>query len=145
MMDAEEVMEDAEVQVDPSSFPFRPRMEIITSEWTVGKDSNIEVFWQRPQGEVKGVMFGATGCFHQAGDFFEQHHKDGWEFKECRNSKLRRCQGLRANVYFFKYALARNYLVLTITPQGENSCWEHREDPKRVNLALKHVLKKEAL
>jgi hypothetical protein len=120
-------------------------MEIIASEFKVGKDSNVEVFWKRPKGKVKGVMFGATGCFHQAGDFFEQRHKDGWEFTECKDSKLRRCQGLPDNVYFFKYALARDYLVLTITPQGKNSCWEHKNDPMRVNVALRHVLQKEAL
>jgi hypothetical protein len=148
--DAMQVVEDADVKEDASKHKdrygeFRPRMEIIASEFKVGKDSNVEVFWQRPKGKVKGVMFGATGCFHQAGDFFEQRHKDGWEFTECKDSKLRRCQGLPDNVYFFKYALARDYLVLTITPQGKNSCWEHKNDPKRVDVALRHVLKKEGL
>jgi len=141
---AEKVLEDVEVKAEPSKAPFHPRMEIISSEWEVGKDSNVEVFWQRPTGTIKGVMFGATGCFHQGGDFFEQH-QNGWEFAECKNSKLRRCQGLPENVYFFKYARARGYLVMTITPQGKNSCWDHESDPMRVNLALQHVLKKEGL
>lgn len=145
MTEAEKELETSETQARPSEAPFRPRMEIISSDWQVGKDSNVEVFWQRPEGEVKGVVFGATGCFHQGGDFFEQHHKDGWEFESCKQSKLRRCQGLPDNVYFFKYALARNYMVMTVTPQGKNSCWQHEKDPQRVNLALQHVLKREAL
>lgn len=137
-------LSDVSVKKDANG-EYRPRMEIIPSQWKVGQDSNVEVFWQRPKGTVKGVMFGATGCFHQGGDFFEQHEKDGWEFKECQQSKLRRCQGLPDNVYFFKYALKRDYLVLTVTPQGKNSCWEHKDDPKRVNAALHHVLQKEGL
>merc|ERR1712224_808780 len=43
--------------------------------------------------KIKGIFFGATGCFHQAGDFFEPVHEDGWEFKDCAKSKLMRCQG----------------------------------------------------
>jgi hypothetical protein len=139
-----EVQKDISIEKDDNG-EYRPRMEVIASPWQMGQDSNVEVFWQRPKGTVKGVMFGATGCFHQGGDFFQQHHKDGWEFKECKQSKLRRCQGLPDNVYAFKYALERDYLVLTVTPQGKNSCWEHQDDPKRVNIALQHVLKKEGL
>jgi len=56
-----------------------------------------------------------------------------------------RCQGLPDNVYAFKYALERGFLVMTVTPQDVNSCWHHDKDPKRVDEAVKYVLQTEEL
>jgi len=49
------------------------------------------------------------------------------------------------NVYSFKYAMERDYLVMTTTPQDKNSCWNHELDPKRVDEAIKFVLHTEGL
>jgi len=127
--------------------PFNPRFGIIPSKFKPkgAESTDVEIFWQRPVAEVKGVMFGATGCFHQGGDFFEQINQDQSEFEGCKHSKLRRCQGLPENVYFNKYARERGYLFLTITPSGTNSCWDHEADPPRIHAALDHILKMEGL
>jgi len=126
---------------------IRPRMEILETSIEVGGSKTVEVFWQRPNTtKINGIFFGATGCFHQGGDFFEQVDPvDGWEFKACHGSKMMRCQGLPDNVYSFKYALERGYLVMTVTPQDKNSCWNHALDPKRVDHAVKYVIQTEAL
>eukprot|EP00746_Dinoflagellata_sp_MGD_P158544 gnl/MRDRNA2_/MRDRNA2_86497_c0_seq1.p1 gnl/MRDRNA2_/MRDRNA2_86497_c0~~gnl/MRDRNA2_/MRDRNA2_86497_c0_seq1.p1 ORF type:complete len:428 (+),score=99.24 gnl/MRDRNA2_/MRDRNA2_86497_c0_seq1:82-1365(+) len=140
-------VEDAEnVVAKPSEAPFRPNMEILNSEYEVGHSKTVEVYWQRPNTtEVKGIFFGATGCFHQAGDFFEEVAEDGWKFPACKNNKLGRCQGLPENVYAFKYARERGYLTLTINPQGPNSCWDKKYDPLRLDTAVKYVIKREGL
>lgn len=141
-------VEDTEnVEANPSQAPFRPQFEILNTKWEVGNSKTVEVFWQRPNTtEVKGVFFGATGCFHQGGDFFEEvNPEDGWKFEACGKSKLHRCQGLPENVYAFKYARERGYLVVTVSPQGPNSCWDHDEDPARINTAINYVIKREKL
>jgi len=128
--------------------PFNPRFGIIPSKHKPkgAESTDVEIFWQRPAtAEVKGVMFGATGCFHQGGDFFEHLNADESEFEGCKHSKLRRCQGLPENVYLNKYARERGYLFLTITPSGMNSCWDHEQDPARIHAALDQVLKIEGL
>merc|ERR1739848_436342 len=56
-----------------------------------------------------------------------------------------RCQGLPENVYSFKYAMERGFLVMTTTPQGKNSCWDHEKDPARVDKAIKYVIQTEQL
>jgi len=140
-------VEDAEnVKASPSVAPFRPQFEILNTEHEVGHSKTVEVYWQRPNTtEVKGIFFGATGCFHQAGDFFEEKAADGWEFAGCKKSKLSRCQGLPENVYAFNMARQRGYLVATINPQGPNSCWDHKLDPARLDTAIKYIIKKEGL
>merc|ERR1719420_275586 len=140
-------VEDAESpEARPSVAPFRPQFEILNTYWEVGNSKTVEVFWQRPNTtEVKGIFFGATGCFHQGGDFFDEKLEDGWEFEACAKTKLRRCQGLPDNVYAFKYARERGYLVATINPQGPNSCWDHKLDPLRLNTAINYIIKREAL
>jgi len=126
---------------------FRPRMEIVPTLYEVAGSKNVEVFWQRPNStKIKGIFFGATGCFHQGGDFFHQTDPvDQWEFEACKGSKMMRCQGLPENVWSFKYAMERGYVVMTITPQDKNSCWNHELDPKRADEAIKYVIQTEGL
>jgi len=126
---------------------IRPRFEIIPTQYEVGGSKTVEIFWQRPNAtKIKGIFFGATGCFHQGGDFFYQKDpQDGWEFEGCHKSKAMRCQGMPDNIYSFKYAMERDYLVMTATPQDKNSCWNHEKDPKRVDEAIKYVLHAEGL
>lgn len=126
---------------------IRPRFEILPTNFEVGGSKTVEIFWQRPKTDkIKGVFFGATGCFHQGGDFFYQKDpQDGWEFEGCHKSKAMRCQGMPDNVYAFKYAMERDYLVMTTTPQDKNSCWNHELDPKRTDEAIKYVLHIEGL
>jgi hypothetical protein len=126
---------------------IRPRIEIIPTQHEVGGSTSAEVFWQRPKTDkIKGIFFGATGCFHQGGDFFEQvDPEDGWQLEKCKDTKMMRCQGMPDNVYSFKYAMERGYLVMTMTPQDKNSCWNHELDPKRADEAVKFVIHTEGL
>jgi hypothetical protein len=126
---------------------IRPRFEIIPTEFEVGGSNTTEIFWQRPNTDkIKGIFFGATGCFHQGGDFFDQvDPEDGWEFEDCKKSKMMRCQGMPDNIYSFKYAMERGYVVMTMTPQDKNSCWNHELDPKRLDEAIKFVIHTENL
>jgi hypothetical protein len=126
---------------------IRPRMEIIPTKHEVGGSTTAEVFWQRPNAtKIKGIFLGATGCFHQAGDFFEQvDPEDGWEFEACKNSKMMRCSSMPDNIYSFKYAMERGYVVMAMTPQDKNSCWNHELDPARIDEAIKFVIHTEGL
>jgi len=138
---------DASPSVPDNKGKIRPRFEIIPSTLEVGGSKSVEIFWQRPNAtEIKGIFFGATGCFHQGGDFFyNRDPEDGWAFEGCQKSKAMGCQGMPENVFSFKYALERNYLVMTVTPQDKNSCWNHEKDPKRVDEAIRYVLHTEGL
>eukprot|EP00416_Gambierdiscus_australes_P025496 CAMPEP_0171066192 /NCGR_PEP_ID=MMETSP0766_2-20121228/7280_1 /TAXON_ID=439317 /ORGANISM="Gambierdiscus australes, Strain CAWD 149" /LENGTH=339 /DNA_ID=CAMNT_0011522347 /DNA_START=48 /DNA_END=1067 /DNA_ORIENTATION=+ len=107
-------------------------------------DGDIEVLWQRPLGEiVKGLLFVAHGCNHQATDFFTHIGKDGWELPGCKSSNFGTCLGLPEERQLVQTARKRGYLVVAVS-SGFSTCWSFH-DTQRVERALRHVLEKEGL
>lgn len=111
-----------------------------------GPKEDIETLWQRPPGEVKGMLFIAHGCNHQATDFFTMQGRDGWQFTGCEKSFSGSCLGLPEEVEMRRAARNRGYLVVTVSGgNGKHSCWDSRRDVDRVKLALQYVREQEGL
>lgn len=110
-------------------------------------DGSIETLWQRPAGQIAGVLFFAHGCQHQATDFFYKNTgQDQWQFQGCDQSNFGQCLGLPEERQFVELARSRNYLVVAVSGgSGRQSCWYMDRDPSRVEKALRHVFHHEGL
>lgn len=110
-------------------------------------NGDIETLWQRPFSDpVRGLVFLAHGCMHQATDFFADREPDGWVFADCSQSNFGRCLGLPEERRLVLRARKRGYLVAAVSGgSGRQSCWDMRRDGQRVASAVKHVLAVEGL
>ncbi|CAJ1445966.1 unnamed protein product [Effrenium voratum] len=109
------------------------------------KVSGAETLWQRPEGEVKGILFIAHGCKHQATDVFSEV-TDGWKFESCARSNFGRCLALPEEVEMRNYALSRGYVVMAVSGgSGVQSCWYGERDVDKVVEAVAHVRQAENL
>lgn len=110
-------------------------------------DGDIETLWQRPlTSGVRGLVFLAHGCMHQATDFFADREPDGWLFTACAHSNFGRCLGLPEERRLVLRARERGYLVAAVSGgSGRQSCWDMRRDGPRVAAAVRHVLAEERL
>mmetsp|Transcript_130217 Transcript_130217/g.243644 ORF Transcript_130217/g.243644 Transcript_130217/m.243644 type:complete len:363 (-) Transcript_130217:150-1238(-) len=110
-------------------------------------DGSIETLWQRPAGQIAGVLFFAHGCKHQATDFFYKNSgTHQWQFQACDKSYFGRCLGLPEERQFVELARSRNYLVMAVSGgTGRQSCWDMDGDRSRVEKALRHVFQHEGL
>jgi predicted alpha/beta-hydrolase family hydrolase len=87
--------------------------------------SLIEVKYQIPPGQVKGLLFLAHGCHHSAGDFWP------------KSPLCPKCLGLPEEIRIRKAAMRRGYAVVAISSTDrENRCWRGEEDVARVAHAL---------
>jgi len=95
----------------------------------------VETVWQRPRGEIRGIVFIAHGCMHQATDIFSDVGHDGWRFEACEGSNFGR-----------QVARARGYLVMAVSGgSGVQSCWNSRSDVSNVGKAVRRVRELEHL
>jgi hypothetical protein len=110
----------------------------------LGAEKDMEFVWQRPAGQVKGILFMAHGCDHHGTDFFES---DSLANEQCKKSLKGRCLGLPEEVHMRRTALARNYLVVAATGGSKSTrgmCW-HPHDLAKVKHGLDHIRTEEKL
>lgn len=108
-------------------------------------NGDIETLWQAPRsGPVKGALFMAHGCKHQATDFFERRGQDGWELEACSHSNFGRCLGLPEERQLVSEARSRGYYVVAVSSTGHARCWSGG-DVQRAKAALAHVFQAEGL
>eukprot|EP00747_Dinoflagellata_sp_TGD_P069529 gnl/TRDRNA2_/TRDRNA2_156163_c0_seq1.p1 gnl/TRDRNA2_/TRDRNA2_156163_c0~~gnl/TRDRNA2_/TRDRNA2_156163_c0_seq1.p1 ORF type:complete len:342 (-),score=48.90 gnl/TRDRNA2_/TRDRNA2_156163_c0_seq1:41-1066(-) len=111
-------------------------------------DGSIETVWQLPHEHaqpIRGVLFAAHGCVHQATDFFADRGPDGWEMQGCKSSRFGRCLGLPEERGLVDAARRRGYIVVAVSGEGGNRCWDMYRDPERVARAIQYVLSEEKL
>lgn len=109
-------------------------------------DGSIETLWQAPRAaDVKGVLFMAHGCNHQATDFFTEMGADGWRLDACAASRFGRCLGLPEERQLVEEARNRGYYVVAVSGTGWHRCWDFSKDPVRVRKALDYVFRAEGL
>jgi hypothetical protein len=76
----------------------------------------VEYLVQKPLSEVKGMMFLAHGCQHQATDWFP------------RTSDCESCLSLPIERNITETLLSRGYIALAASSQNrEHKCWTHRD------------------
>lgn len=110
----------------------------------LGAEKDIEFVWQRPAGQVKGILFMAHGCEHHGTDFFESNSLPG---EQCKQSLKGKCLGLPEEVRMRHTALERNYLVVAATGSQQGTkgrCW-HPHDLAKVKHGLDHIRQEEKL
>jgi len=110
----------------------------------LGAEKDIEFVWQRPSGQVKGILFMAHGSEHHSTDFFESGSLPD---QKCEHSLKGRCLGLPEEVVMRRIALERNYLVVAATggQKGEKGNGWHPHDLAKVKHGLDHIRKEEKL
>jgi predicted esterase len=87
--------------------------------------SLIEIKYEIPLGQVKGLLFLAHGCHHSAGDFWP------------KSSLCPECLGLPEEIRIRKTAMRRRYAVVAISSIDRKiGCWRGEEDIARVAHAL---------
>eukprot|EP00290_Baffinella_frigidus_P057659 CAMPEP_0180367508 /NCGR_PEP_ID=MMETSP0989-20121125/16891_1 /TAXON_ID=697907 /ORGANISM="non described non described, Strain CCMP2293" /LENGTH=410 /DNA_ID=CAMNT_0022361605 /DNA_START=48 /DNA_END=1281 /DNA_ORIENTATION=- len=95
----------------------------------------VEVVYQTPSTEAKGVILMAHGCAHAATDFFDKG-------PECTA-----CIGLPVERAIVAAALDRGFMVVAVSSgaafrKERSKCWSPLDDLARVQAGLRHVLEK---
>lgn len=118
-------------------------------------NGSIETLWQPPRGsDVKGILFVAHGCKHQATDFFygsslvygaSTGPKDPLTL-DCSTSNYGSCLALPEERQLVEEARGRGLYVVAVSGgSGTQSCWDLDHDSPRVKQALDHVIAQEGL
>lgn len=112
------------------------------------------VIWQRPKGEVKGILLYLHGCGSFITDMFTNEGKDGFVLDACRKGtdqnwamQWKNCTGKKAEMMLRRKARDRGYLVATVQGgQGKDStrCTNTLDVPF-IKTTLKHVRAQEKL
>eukprot|EP00747_Dinoflagellata_sp_TGD_P069530 gnl/TRDRNA2_/TRDRNA2_156163_c0_seq2.p1 gnl/TRDRNA2_/TRDRNA2_156163_c0~~gnl/TRDRNA2_/TRDRNA2_156163_c0_seq2.p1 ORF type:complete len:352 (-),score=36.45 gnl/TRDRNA2_/TRDRNA2_156163_c0_seq2:41-1096(-) len=111
-------------------------------------DGSIETVWQLPHVHappIRGILFAAHGCHHQATDFFADRGHDCWALHGCKKSNFGRCLGLPEERDLVDAARKRGYVVVAVSGTGGSRCWNMQHDPERVARAIRYVLANEKL
>ena len=95
---------------------------------TTSNTSKIEVIWELPSTQPKGIFFAAHGCQHSAGDFWLKNDDT------CPG-----CLGLPEELRIVKTVLSRGFVFVAVSSVDRTSrCWS-KEDDSRVRAALSYV------
>jgi len=107
----------------------------------------IETLWQPPHGsDVRGLLFMAHGCMHQATDFFYGRQDKDDKTLDCSTSNFGSCLALPEERQLVEEARKRGLYVMAVSGgTGKQSCWNLNEDPARVKQAIDHVIEHEGL
>eukprot|EP00929_Paragymnodinium_shiwhaense_P097814 TRINITY_DN59410_c0_g1_i1.p1 TRINITY_DN59410_c0_g1~~TRINITY_DN59410_c0_g1_i1.p1 ORF type:complete len:386 (-),score=37.18 TRINITY_DN59410_c0_g1_i1:16-1173(-) len=112
----------------------------------LGEDKDIETLWQKPEGRIRGILFFAHGCSHQAPDLFINSDANGNQFRHCAQSNVGQCYGLPEEVMLQSTARSKGYVIAAMSGgTGQRSCWHMDSDPPRAKLALEHIRHVEGL
>jgi len=104
----------------------------------------IELLWQRPHGEPKGIFLYLHGCHGRATGLFTSDGPDGFHFDVCDSTKKKKCMGNIEEVLLRQKARKRGYVVAAVSggvgnPRG---CMNTNDVP-RIQLAMKHLIEVE--
>ena len=94
------------------------------------KNQQIEIVWQSPAGNPKGVVFLAHGCAHAATDWWP------------KSESCPLCIGLPIEMSIVRAILLREYVAIAVSSiDRESKCWM-LEDKNRVSEAIKYIYSK---
>lgn len=101
----------------------------------------VELLWQRPKGEVKGVFLYLHGCHGRATGMWTSDGPDGFHFDVCDTTKKKKCMGYVEEILLRQKARKRGYVVAAVSggvgsPRG---CMNTNDVP-RIQLAVKHLV-----
>jgi len=105
----------------------------------------VEVLWQRPHGEPKGILLYLHGCHGRATGMWTSDGPDGFHFDVCDQTKKKKCMGYVEEVLLRQRARKRGYLVAAVTGGvgSPRNCMNTNDVP-RIQLALQHIQSVEA-
>jgi len=101
------------------------------------------IIWQRPKGEVKGVLVYLHGCHNYATDMFSETGPDGYKIPLCKQS---RCGAHKEEMLARATARKRGYLVAAVQggTNNERGCTNTLDVPK-IQRSLKFLKAEENL
>jgi hypothetical protein len=109
-----------------------------------GAPEGVEVLWQRPHGEPKGILLYLHGCHGRATGMWTSDGKDGFHFDVCDTTKKKKCMGYTEEVLMRQKARSKGYAVVAVSggvgsPRG---CMNTNDVP-RIQLAMQYVVEQE--
>jgi len=107
------------------------------------------MLWQRPAGDVKGILLFLHGCGAYATDMFTADGPDGFHLDVCdkKGEWGGVCQGLKAQMMTRQKARKRGYVVAAVQGgKGKNQtrCTNHQDIPG-IKASLAYLREKEEL
>eukprot|EP00746_Dinoflagellata_sp_MGD_P157469 gnl/MRDRNA2_/MRDRNA2_86213_c0_seq1.p1 gnl/MRDRNA2_/MRDRNA2_86213_c0~~gnl/MRDRNA2_/MRDRNA2_86213_c0_seq1.p1 ORF type:complete len:433 (+),score=116.31 gnl/MRDRNA2_/MRDRNA2_86213_c0_seq1:74-1300(+) len=104
----------------------------------------IELLWQRPHGEPKGILLYLHGCHGRATGMWTSDGPDGFHFDVCDTTKKKKCMGYTEEVLMRQKARKAGYVVAAVSggvgsPRG---CMNTNDVP-RIQLAMKYLVEQE--
>jgi len=104
----------------------------------------IELIWQRPMKEPKGILLFLHGCHGRATGMFATDGPDGFHLDVCDTTQKKKCMGYVEEVLLRQKARKKGYLVAAVTggvgnPRG---CMNTMDVP-RIQLAMKYLVEQE--
>lgn len=101
------------------------------------------IVWQRPKGEVKGIMLYLHGCGNMAADMFTPKGPDGYNFMGCKKN---RCGAHKEEMLARKKARRKGYLVAAVQGGIDNprGCTNSKDIPG-FKASLNHLKREENL
>merc|ERR1719261_1915619 len=71
----------------------------------------VELLWQRPHGEPKGILLYLHGCHGRATGMWTSDGPDGFHFNVCDTTKKGKCMGYVEEILMRQKARKAGYLV----------------------------------
>jgi len=127
----------------------------VDSEWAPKEELHLDnataVIWQRPKGEVKGILLWVPGCGGRATDMFTRFGPDGHKLESCQNpctdkvSNSENCCPLQQETVLARMkARHLGYLVVSVqTGKGHNDRCPYERDLKLIRKSLEYVKSQE--
>jgi len=108
------------------------------------RPEEIELLWQRPIGEPKGILLYLHGCHGKATGMWTSDGPDGFHFDVCDTTKKKKCMGYVEEILLRQKARKAGYLVAAVSggvgnPRG---CMNTNDVP-RIQLAMKYLVEQE--
>merc|ERR1719310_1987421 len=130
--------------VSGAALVSRSAEEIAKIQPKSASPEGVELLWQRPEGEVKGIFLYLHGCHGRATGMWTSDGPDGFHFNVCDTTKKKKCMGYVEEILLRQKARKRGYVVAAVSggvgsPRG---CMNTNDVP-RIQLAMKHLVEKE--
>lgn len=104
----------------------------------------VELLWQRPRGNVRGVLLYLHGCHGRATHAFSSDGPDGFHFDVCDLTKKKKCMGYIEEIMLRKKARKAGYVFVAVSGGvGSPRGCQNTNDVPRIQLAMKHLIEVE--
>lgn len=104
------------------------------------------IAWQRPAGEVKGLVLYLHGCHNYATDMFSTVGRDGYRLKFCGSEATTPCRAHREEMLARKKSRKKGYIFAAVQGGTDNprGCTNSLDIPK-IKKSLKYLKAQENL